>query len=263
MINISKFFYPKNHCNLIRHGNKNDGDYVVEKNSVRNSEILLSFGLGDDWSFESDFSKLGKKKIYTYDYSVNLRFWIVNFIKSLINILLFREPLSNIKKLLEFHNYKSFFNNKTNFHYKKFISLLSMKKNMLSNNFITDLNRIFKGLEKNIFLKIDIEGSEYRILDQIINNSKKISGLVIKFHDFDLYQKVIEKFLSDLDLKLVHLHVNNFGTINNEGTPSAAELTFLSREFISNNLNNDKIYPVVNLDKPCNKNEIDHKIIFN
>ena len=89
MINISKFFYPMNDCNLIRLGNKNDGDYVVEKNSVRNSEILLSFGLGDDWSFESDFSKLGKKKIYTYDYSVNLRFWIVNFIKSLINILLF------------------------------------------------------------------------------------------------------------------------------------------------------------------------------
>jgi hypothetical protein len=263
MINISKFFYPKNDCNLIRLGNKNDGGYVVEENSVRNSEILLSFGLSDDWSFESDFSKLGKKKIYTYDYSVNLRFWIVNFIKSLINILLFREPLSNIKKLLEFYNYKSFFNNKTNFHYKKFISPLSMKKNMLNNNFITDLNRIFKDLEKNIFLKIDIEGSEYRILDQIIDNSKKINGLVIEFHDFDLHQKVIEKFLSDLDLKLVHLHVNNFGTINNEGIPSAVELTFSSREFISNNLNNDKIYPVVNLDKPCNKNEIDHKIIFN
>ena len=62
MIVISKYFYPKTNCNLLRLGNKNDGGYVVEKNSIKNSEILLSFGLSDDWSFESDFSKLGKKK---------------------------------------------------------------------------------------------------------------------------------------------------------------------------------------------------------
>ena len=62
MIVISKIFYPKNNCSLIRLGNNNDGGYVVEENSIKNSEILLSFGLSDDWSFESDFSKLGKKK---------------------------------------------------------------------------------------------------------------------------------------------------------------------------------------------------------
>ena len=134
---------------------------------------------------------------------------------------------------------------------------------MLNNNFITDLDNILKNLEKNFFLKIDIEGSEYRILDQIIKNSKKINGLAIEFHDFDLHQNVIEKFVNELDLKLVHIHVNNYGTINSDGIPSTIELTFSSREFISNDLNNDKVYPVVNLDKPCNKNEIDHKVIFN
>jgi len=153
MINISKIFYPKNDCNLIRLGNENDGGYIVEENSVRSSEILISFGLSDDWSFESDFSKLGEKKIYTYDYSVNLRFWIVNFIKSLINIFLLREPLNNIKKLKEFYSYKSFFDKKNNFHYKKFISPKSMRKNMLDNNFITDLDNILKNLEKNFFFK--------------------------------------------------------------------------------------------------------------
>ena len=263
MINISKIFYPKNDCNLIRLGNENDGGYIVEENSVRSSEILISFGLSDDWSFESDFSKLGEKKIYTYDYSVNLRFWIVNFIKSLINIFLLREPLNNIKKLKEFYNYKFFFDKKNNFHYKKFISPKSMRKNMLNNNFITDLDNNLQNLEKNFFLKIDIEGSEYRILDQIIKNSKKINGLAIEFHDFDLHQNVIKKFVNELDLKLVHIHVNNYGTINSDGIPSTIEFTFSSKEFISNDLNNDKVYPVVNLDKPCNKNEIDHKVIFN
>ena len=134
---------------------------------------------------------------------------------------------------------------------------------MLNNNFITDLDNILKNLEKNFFLKIDIEGSEYRILDQIIKNSKKINGLAIEFHDFDLHQNVIKKFVNELDLKLVHIHVNNYGTINSDGIPSTIEFTFSSKEFISNDLNNDKVYPVVNLDKPCNKNEIDHKVIFN
>ena len=35
-------------------------------------------------------------------------------------------------------------------------------------------------IDKN-FLKIDIEGSEYRILDQILNNAKKLMGLLSNF----------------------------------------------------------------------------------
>ena len=138
-----------------------------------------------------------------------------------------------------------------------------MKKNVLNNNFIIDVNDIMKDIDKKIFLKIDIEGSEYRILNQILNNAKKINGLVIEFHDFDLHQKIIKKFIEDFELQLVHIHVNNYGTIDNAGIPSTVELTFSSGEFIMNDLINDKIYPVENLDKPCNKNEIDHKILFN
>ena len=263
MIVISKIFYPKNNCSLIRLGNNNDGGYVVEENSIKNSEILLSFGLSDDWSFESDFSKLGKKKIYTYDYSVNARFWVVNFIKTLINIFFFKDFSLNIKKLFQYFEYKFFFNNINNFHYKKFIAPSTMKKNILNDNFIIDVNEIIEKKDKKIFLKIDIEGSEYRILDQILNNAKKINGLVIEFHNFDLHQKVIKNFIENFGLKLVHIHVNNFGTINQDGVPSVVELTFSSEEFINNDSINDNIYPVVNLDKPCNKNDIDHKIIFN
>jgi hypothetical protein len=263
MIIISKFFYPKHNCNLIRLGNTNDGGYVVEENSIKNSEILLSFGLSDDWSFESDFSNLGKKKIYTYDYSVNARFWIINFIKTLINILFFKELSSNIKKLFQYFKYKFFFNNNNNFHYKKFISPSSMKKNMLRDNFIIDVNDIMKKIDKKIFLKIDIEGSEYRILDQIVNNAKKMNGLVIEFHNFDLHQEIIKSFIQDFELELVHIHVNNYGTIDKAGVPSVVELTFSSEEFIINDLINDKAYPLENLDNPCNKNDFDHKIKFN
>ena len=39
---------------------------------------------------------------------------------------------------------------------------------------------------KKIFLKIDIEGEEYRLLNDLIKNSDLLSGLVIEFHYVDI-----------------------------------------------------------------------------
>ena len=109
MIKISNLFYPKFKSNLLRLGRNFDGGYIVEKNSIKQSEILLSFGLSDDWTFEEDYSKLGENKVYCYDYSVNIRFWLVSFLKSLISIVLFRDPIKNFRKLFDYVEYKSFF----------------------------------------------------------------------------------------------------------------------------------------------------------
>ena len=262
MIKISNLFYPKFKCDLIRLGKNFDGGYIVERNSIKNSEILLSFGLSDDWTFEEAYSNLGNNKIYCYDYSVNTRFWFVNFIKSVLNILLLRDPLINFQKLFNYVKYKTFFNSKKNFHHKKFISPNSMKKNLFDNNVHTSLNDIANKIEKNFFLKIDIEGSEYRILNEILENSSKINGLVIEFHDFDLHYTSIQNFINKFELELIHIHVNNYGIINKDGLPSVVELSFASSNFFEKNKKNDKSYPDPNLDMPNNKELIDNEISF-
>ena len=262
MIRIPNLFYPKFKCDLVRLGKNFDGGYIVEKNSINDSEILLSFGLSDDWTFEEAYSSLGEKKIYCYDYSVNTRFWFVRFIKSLLNILLLRDPLINFQKLFNYIKNKSFFNSKKNFHYKNFISPNSMKKNLFNNNVHISLNDIVKKIEKNFFLKIDIEGSEYRILNEILENSSKINGLVIEFHDFDLHYNSIQNFINKFELELIHIHVNNYGTINKDGLPSVVELSFASSNFFEKNKKNDKSYPDPNLDMPNNKELIDNEISF-
>ena len=77
------------------------------------------------------------------------------------------------------------------------------------------MHEIFsKNSYDNVFLKIDIEGSEYRILDQLIENQKKINGLVIEFHDCDLHFDRINRFIQSFELDLVHIHVNNYSYIN-------------------------------------------------
>lgn len=262
MIRISSLFYPKFKCNLIRMGKSFDGGYVVEKKSVMESKILVSFGISDDWSFEEDFSNLGDKRIYSYDYSVNRRFWITNFIKSILRIIFLKNITENFIKLFDYFKYKKFFDLKDNFHFKKFITSSSMKKNLFKSNINISLNETLKEIDKDIFLKIDIEGSEYRILDEIIKNSKKINGLVIEFHDFDLHYDLIKKFINDFDQNLIHIHVNNYGSINKEGLPSVVELSFASKFFVKDNDFNNKSYPVVNLDMPNNKDEIDCNITF-
>ena len=55
---------------------------------------------------------------------------------------------------------------------------------------------------KNIFLKIDIDGSEYRFLDDLIANKNRLTGLVIELHDCDMHLREIENFIKNFGLKI-------------------------------------------------------------
>ena len=50
-------FKPKYKCELIRIGSKNDGGYLVEKQSFIKSKFLIGVGINDDWKFEKEFNK--------------------------------------------------------------------------------------------------------------------------------------------------------------------------------------------------------------
>ena len=67
----------------------------------------------------------------------------------------------------------------------------------------------------NLILKIYIEGDEYNILKQILNNSKKINTLLIEFHDIQKNMNLIKEFIEkSSDLKLIHIHGNNHSCVD-------------------------------------------------
>lgn len=79
----------------------------------------------------------------------------------------------------------------------------------------------------NIFLKMDIEGYGYRILDEVVVNSDKIVGMVIEFHDCDINMDKLCDFVDKIGMNVVHVHANNYGPVNTKcSIPVSLEITF-------------------------------------
>ena len=241
---LPSFLKPKKETDLIKIGNKKDGGYVIPKNSIDYTNTLYSFGLDSNWTFEKEFYNKKKCKVFVYDHSVNWKTFFISSIKS---------P----KTILNYFKYISFFDNKEKYHIKEMIHpldsfILSSTNNTNNPYKIADLDSIIINPEdKSLFFKIDIEGSEYRILNQLIKYSSKINGIVIEFHNCDLNFDKIKNFLTKFELDLVHLHVNNWSFLTKEGFPGSIELTFSHRDFNQKTLDQDKSYPT-SLDTPNN-----------
>ena len=173
---LPKFLKPLNikRSNLIRVGPKKDGGYIIDKRILGKSKTLISCGLNDDWNFEKDFlRKNGDTSIIAYDHTVTNKFWIKRFKKDFLALLLLKKlKLDKILDVFKFIEYKFFFR-KNKIHFQK--KIVSKIKN---NKEIT-ISKILNNYKKNVILKIDIEGDEYRIFKDIKKNSKKILFLII------------------------------------------------------------------------------------
>jgi hypothetical protein len=237
-MSLPKNFRPKKNFSLIRCGRNNDGGYLLSKNVILETKVLISFGISDDISFERDFLNINPVKNYCYDKSLVKSFWkkrIFNDLGASIYNLNFNFINNTLKKYFDF---KKFFKNKN--------SILNVE--IIKNDSIKKIISFHK-LEKFIFFKIDIEGSEYRILDELISYQEKICGLIIEFHDIDLHREKIDNFIKKFNLTLTHIHPNNYGEHDQYMDPVVIEMTFEKNPIQENQLN--AVFPNL-LDQPNN-----------
>ena len=209
-------FKPDGTYDLIRLGSDHDGGYLIDPNSIEQASALLALGIGKNWSFEKDFLEKKSIEVHAYDHSVGAVFWAKHFLKRVLAILIgrFKDPIDAVKLFLEF---KSFFKEQ---------AVLYLEKVGTAEDCDTNLNQALEKLnEKPLFLKVDIEGFEYQILDEIIECKNNLSGLVIEFHSVRENKHRIEHFIKEIGLRLVHIHPNN-NRLDEEGDPKAIELTF-------------------------------------
>ena len=203
----------------VRYGTNSDGGYVIA-DLDGGYDCYISAGISNEESFSRDF-------INKYNMNENNSFGFDGTID----------------------NYPS--------HYTKKISFI--KKNI--NNFNDDNNSNLSFLTEiynNIFLKIDIEGGEYKwLLDIDENRLNKFKQIIIEFHgvnddswDCNYSDKI--KCLEKISKThyIVHAHGNNNdSTVNN--VPNVIELTYVNKNYFNTTPDfNEESLPIFNLDFP-------------
>jgi hypothetical protein len=201
---------------LIRLGRDHDGGYLVSWADVVAAECMVGLGLNEDWSFEADFTVLNDCPLFAYDASVGALVFLKRVIRALRHPGRRRAIVWRMAVLIE---YLRFFRG----HHLHLRSFVAEKPGPGTVTFDHVAGRVGK---RRVFLKVDIEGAEYGILDGITALSGQLTGLVIEFHDCHHRLDRIRQFVCEIGLTLVHAHANNHGRTSETGIPSVMELTF-------------------------------------
>lgn len=248
---------PRQRDDLIRLGSKHDGGYIVTNKIVQNTDVLVGLGVSTDWSFEKEFHKKTGCTVHCYDHTVNFRQLVKAAVRSCFN--LFPHPnTAKIHQILLPLEYKSFFSGSRR-HFTERVGD-DPEKN-------TDCVKIFSRIpeSRRVFVKMDIEGWEYRTLHGLRNYYERISGLVVEFHHVCTMMKTIDRHINELreSFNIVHVHVNNFGGIDRKGTPFVIEVTFENKNLVAGlDRESEREYPIRNLDSPNDKDGADYELEF-
>ena len=251
------FLVPIKIKNLKRLGSNGDGGYVVESNSVQNSDILVSFGMGPDWSFELDYIRENYDvKIFMYDYTASSLPYFKDVWKYFKRYITFRDKTGALKQRIKYlKNYFNFFKLKNVNFYREKITY------PMKNKIDTDINKVFERIdldnntkEKNVFLKCDIEGSEFDIIDGIVKHSKRINALIFEFHWLDKNEEIFLESIRKLQkyFDIFHVHGNNNCEKLATGLPIVLEVSMINKKYIHEKIEFVKFFPVKDLDSPNN-----------
>ena len=215
-----------------RLGINSDGGYIIADN-IGSYDCYISAGVSTEESFSRDFIEKFNMNMYnSYAFDGTIVNYPYNYTKKITFIK------KNIGSTLD----------------EKTANLSSLMRNY-----------------ENIFLKMDIEGSEYIWIDYLNQEQlNKFKQIVIEFHGINDdswntdYNNKLQCFLKiNQTHYLVHAHGNNYGGISDENIPDTIELTYLRKNLfdIEPKLNTQNL-PIYGIDYPNNSFALDFNLNF-
>lgn len=240
---------PVERADLIRVGRPNDGGYVVPAKAIDVADRVLSLGLFDDWSFEADLlSRKAGLAVHGYDHTIGALPFKRAYQHELLRFVVGRSSLAEVRRRRAiYRDFNSFFSG-PNHHFREKIT--NNPEPGSECDLTTALDRL--GGEQ-VLVKVDIEGSEYRIVQQLAANAHRICALCIEFHDTDplreIFDRCIEKLLGPF--AIVHVHPNNYGKVALDGLPDVLEVSFLNRHLMTETKIRSRVH-LPALDQPNN-----------
>jgi hypothetical protein len=252
---------------LIRLGVKLDGGYVVPSSVLPTADALISFGIGNDWSFEEQLLKRNPNiLIHAYDHTVKvIRF--LDFIAATWNAHLGAEDsaigrgitLFVVKSMLDrYESYRSFFQRNVTHFQDRVLDRPDGTR-------CVTIEEVLARLEgkQQLLLKMDIEGDEYRVIDSLLTYQDRIKLMIVEFHATNFLRDVFLEKIEQIGryYEIVHVHGNNSEGIAQDGLPILLEVTFLHRNLCTATSRRNRL-PVEGLDFPNNPAKPDHELAF-
>jgi hypothetical protein len=226
---------PDSCSSLRRLGSAHDGGYVVALDTITSARHLLSFGLATNWEFERDAVAANPHlTVEAFDPSIGPRHFAGMAVRSALSVPLrfvsadasgARSSARRVKAAVDYFRFFS----RTAQHTRKRVWYNSDRNSAAIADILADVRSKDRG---PVFAKIDIEGSEYRILPWIIAAADLFTGLVVEFHDTDICADIFNTQVAQLleRFQVVHVHGNNYGDLAIDGSlPLALEISFAHR----------------------------------
>lgn len=165
-------------CNYEWYGNDYGGFYLCP-NFLDENSIVYSFGIGEDMSFDNAVIKNHNCNVFGFDPTPKSVEWIKT------------QETSNKFQFYDFgisnkNGIVNFFLPKNTGHVSGSLDLqININENRKINVEVKSLSDIVDRLgHKHIdVLKMDIEGSEYDVLENILNSKIPITQILVEFHD--------------------------------------------------------------------------------
>lgn len=246
---------------LVRIGSAGDGGYVLPQRMLERSEFLVSLGINDDWSFDLDFAARSRLKgIHAYDHTISEKTFVQRARKSLRRLLHGKATLERVRQdYALLRSFRSFFGGPAR-HYAERVNHWPQHSHDVS------LQTILERVPcDRIFLKIDIEGAEYGLVDTLVSQRQRITGLAMEWHFCDVMRLSFLDAVRRLQVgyDLVHIHGNNHGTRAPDGLPESLELSFVNRDLLAGQpVAYRSDLPLPGLDAPNKADAADYPLRF-
>ena len=258
--------------NLRRFGVPRDGGYVGPPESIANNSVIFCFSLSYEWSFETEItSQVKNTRFIAFDPTVSFGIFVIEVLKSFKHLFNFGDNESAYRRFRVFgyrlkvvKNYVFSFYFQRNQHIKKWVK--GEKVNLKNCISIAEIFFEF-GKDKEIILKIDIEGDEFELLEELLKLGQisAVRSLFIEFHDLDLNWQKFSELVHKLKEthSLVHLHLPNMRTdLTEYGVPKFLEMTFIKSGLLNTKNGHRDSLPVVDVDFPNRPECPDFKVKF-
>lgn len=195
------YIYNVDGYRLVRVGGKHDGGYIM-LDDFEKVQLAYSCGISNDVTWDKDIADRGIN-VFMYDHTID----------SL--------PMENER----FH----FFRKGIAEMDKPDALLYSLRTLICENN---------HGKEKNMILKMDIEGAEWDVFEEIETDILKMfNQIVLELHNMTIMDDAskVKKVLNKLNMThaVVHVHGNNYGAALSYGQglmPASLEVTYVNRD---------------------------------